>query len=609
MTAFFVEFWGKSPRISRSGREPWLSRLSFRNPDASGIWEDEALSMSSGVHRFRTRHRLEQQPWNDTTRNTVAAFDGCLVDRADLVRRIRAAELDASFAMPDVELVSLAYAAYGLDLAANLNGEFSLAIYDARCKRVLLARDVFGRRALFYAQTRDGWAASNELPALRVHPDCSSEKSRPALADFLLFGHHDFHDKALTPYRDIQAVPPGGQVVLDASGAVRTAYWRFPEIDVVAPTRNGEYVERLQDALFAAVRERMDCARVLVSMSGGLDSTAIAAVAKRVVDSDGQDQRVTLETHVLNYGEDEEKFARLAAERLALPHRIRQHSFADLLSPWPPTWAPHRQVAPGAILQHDQEVARNADIRFVGDAADSALAHDICNFRQLVHSFGLRTALAARSEYSRRFGASMSWGSGLGRRRWFRREDVAQPAPPILDFPKWLNPDLVRNLDLHERWRDFWSWTPVVSRTQPHPSIERWLGWPNWFCGNGFVNFPGCPAEIMDPFFDMRVVMAGLSCPPDPWLREKHVLREAVRPLLPEAVVNRRKVIAGDVFKDPIASANIKDLDQWAPTDELDEYVVRSAIPAIDLSADPARRLASLHPLFLNNWLRATASW
>jgi hypothetical protein len=529
------------------------------------------------------------------------------VEREQLVRKINARAGNASLHMPDVDLVSACYEVFGSATASHLSGEFSVAIYDPRKRCVLLARDPFGRRALLYSRCRDSWIISNELPALVAHPDCSGELSKVAIGDFLMFGWHDLHDKSLTAFESIRSVVPGEQITLEQASSTAERHWNFPEASESQSRCDVRgYAEGLRFQLRRAVQERLDCSTVVVSMSGGLDSTAIAAFAKEARPLVGHGTRIILETNVHEPNSEEERCARLASSYLGLPHRVRTHSLDAVFEPWPATWAPHRQIAPVAIFNHDRDLALEAQVRMVGSAADSLFAHDSATFLGIARSYGLRAALASRHELRRSFGRKMSWGTGFLSSTRAPKADAGNEG---WQFPKWLNPDFVREYGLQDRWRDFWQWSPVATREQPHPSIVRWLGWPNWFCGNMFVGIDFCPAEVVDPFLDLGLLRFIQSIPSEPWLRDKWIMREAVSDMLPPEIVTRRKVIAGDVFQKPLASVPAALVDDWTAEEGIEEYVMRKSVRSFDAEMEPAERLVHLHPFFLNKWINSRRQW
>ena len=607
MTAFFVEY-SVSEVLPPRNAEAVISRLRYRTPAGVASWSDGRSCLHVGVDRRRSRNFREVQP-KIAASGTLTVFDGFLVERSLLVKKLITNGQAISLDSPDVDLVSAGYEAFGRAAPAHFSGDFSFVVLDPRDGSVFGARDPFGRRALFYARCRNSWILSNELPALLEHPECSQDYSREALADFLLFGWHDLFEKSLTPFRSIQSVAPGCHVTISGTAVREGRYWCFPEAQSDRRLGPRDYVDELRFQLGRAVSDRIDCSSVVVSMSGGLDSTAIAALAREAMESRGGLGEIFLETNVHEGGGEDERFARMAGEHLGMRHRIRVHSLDPAFDPWPPTWSPHRQIAPISILEHDRHLSGDADVRLVGSAADSLFAHDVATFLGTVSTYGLRSALTSRKELKRMFGISMSWGTGVLSRSRAPFSKGKSRTNPVWSFPEWLQPDLIRELSLRERWEHFWNWEPRVTRMRPHPSIEKWLGWPSWFCGNMFVGVDYCPAEVVDPFLDLGLLRCVMSIPSEPWLRDKRLLRMAMSDLLPAAVVNRPKTIAGDVFKDPLARIPHANISDWTAEPGLDEYIVRSAVPRFAPESNPAERLAQLHPFFLNQWLRSRQQW
>ena len=463
MTAYFIEH-AVADLAPCGHAEAVFARLRYRAPAGVVSHSGRGFRLHVGVDRRRRRNSKEVQPCIAGS-GALTVFDGFLVERNALVEKLLARRCTVSQDQSDVELVSACYEAFGHAAPSHLSGEFSFVIVDPRDGSLLAARDPFGRRALFYARCGDCWVLSNELPAVLEHPDCSQAYSKEALGDFLMFGWHDLYDKSLTAFRAVRSVVPGCRVVISGNSLMESRYWSFPDARAVARAgRTQNYVDALRVHLARAVADRIDCSTVLVSMSGGLDSTAIAALAKEATVSGSASTRIVLETNVHECGADEETFARMAGAHLGLPHRIRVHSLDAVFDPWPPTWSPHRQIAPISILDHDRQVSGESAIRLVGSAADSLFAHDAATFLGTARTYGLRSAWTSRRELKRMFGASMSWGTGVVAHLPWSGAPRRPHAEPVWGFPGWLEPDFVREHSLRERWADFWRWEPEVTR-------------------------------------------------------------------------------------------------------------------------------------------------
>jgi asparagine synthase (glutamine-hydrolysing) len=113
------------------------------------------------------------------------------------------------------------------------------------------------------------------------------------------------------------------------------------------------------------------------------------------------------------------------------------------------------------------------------------------------------------------------------------------------------------------------------------------------------------PVEIRYPFLDVRLVSCVLAMPPLPWAVDKHLLRTAMRGILPDAVRLRPKApLGGDPLCAHLGKPEARRLDRFEPTKELSRSVDRSLVPPLSGSDDP---WLNIRPLCLNYWLDRTS--
>src|SRR5439155_1288025 len=201
------------------------------------------------------------------------------------------------------------YEERGLDFVDSLDGMFGLALWDARRGRLVLARDRLGEKPLYYATTSDGFLFASEPKALLASGAVSSTPDWDALALYLRTG---FVPAPASAFRDVVKLPPGGRLVLEGGGLAVDRYWQVAPLLAAPPLALG--LEAAAEALRAHLARAVRAALVSdvplgVFLSGGLDSTAIAALARPAVDGE-------LATFALGFdvaGFDEPQHAAVAA--------------------------------------------------------------------------------------------------------------------------------------------------------------------------------------------------------------------------------------------------------------------------------------------------------
>src|SRR5712664_1454837 len=238
-------------------------------------------SIGLGHAMLRTTHESlsERQPASLDRRFWIAA-DARLDGRAEFITELQRCGRVVPPNAPDSELILHAYSAWGTPCVERLRGDFSFAIWDARHKHLFCARDHFGIKPFYYVQRHDLFLFSNTLNCVRTHPEVPGEVNDPALGDFLLFGLNC--DNATTSFRDIQRLPAAHSLSISPEGLKIRRYWTPPTDGRIRYSKPEEYVENFQSLLQAAVGDRLRTDRVGILMSGGLDSSSVAAVAKEV---------------------------------------------------------------------------------------------------------------------------------------------------------------------------------------------------------------------------------------------------------------------------------------------------------------------------------------
>lgn len=214
----------------------------------------------------------ERQPLADGP--LLSMFDGRLDDRDGLAQR-----LGLSLGrMPDGAVALAAFRRWGADAPLHMLGEFAWAVWDEERQRLMLASDTSFSRSLYYWRGREAAAFATALPAMFALPEVPREIDEEGLADFLVL-NPETGDR--TPYQDVRRVMPGETVLLTRDSERRMANWDFNSMP--GPPREPlACAEAARDLFETAVRARLrGPGPVAICVSGGLDSSAIAAVAAR----------------------------------------------------------------------------------------------------------------------------------------------------------------------------------------------------------------------------------------------------------------------------------------------------------------------------------------
>jgi asparagine synthase (glutamine-hydrolysing) len=576
--------------------------LAFRGPDAQQVWSSGPLGLVHALLRTSREARNERQPFS-LDGNTWIVADARVDARKDLSSALRCESgfhAGVSSDAPDVELILRAYLVWGEACVQRLLGDFAFVIWDASQRRLFAARDHFGVKPLFYADTPGALLISNTLDCLRRHPAVSDALHDLAIADFLLFD--TIQDPAATSFQDIRRLPPAHTLTAhDGQISVRR-YWDLPMPSPVRYRHGAEYVQHFRELLGVAVADRLRSDSAAVLMSGGLDSPTVAASAKSVLRRAGNSNGLRAYTEVFDrlIPHEERHYATLVAEKLRIPiecrtgddARIFQHAGTHSPEPVHSAWPDSTREQLGQISVH----SRVALTGFGGDPLLSSLLS--VHFQQLLSKKHFGRALADVARYFATEGRLSRLYIRKRFRRWFPPE-TESPA-----YPAWLNEDLERRLGLRDRWES-------LSRGVPAGQMARSVAHQQTLAGSWtslFETFDpgitGVPVEVFHPFFDLRVVAFLLALPTVPWCCDKELLRAAARGVLPDAVRLRRK---SPLPADPLVALLRKTdsawVDQFEAVPELKRYLVRERIPKAFGTSDIWSSWIHLRPLSLNFWL------
>ena len=535
--------------------------LRLRGPDAQDTWCEGQVGLGHALLRTTFEAVHDWQPFSLDGRVFIVA-DGRVDARGDLIRAL-GRDSGVAPGSPDVQLILCAYLKWGPHCVDHLIGDYAFVVWDGPRRRLFCARDHMGVKPLYYAHVGRWLLVSSTIEALRLHPDVSSELNELAIADFLMFGRNQ--DFSTTSFSDIHRLPPAHTLTwLDHriaaregrfGGALRIErYWTLPIDEPVYHRHDGDYVEEFKGVVRQAVEDRLRVPRVGVFMSGGLDSPMLAATAQGVLRDAPDPDPVHAFTFVYEtlFADPEREAAKAVAHHLRIP--IHQYALDEQLGWFPAQEAqlPEPSLAlmdRGPERQCYQESAQHSPVAFYGEGPDNALGYE-----WRAHLTGL-----VRTRRFSRLAADI--GKHVVRHKRvplltsvpgvFRSMLAQKQEPP--EFPDWLEPGLVSRLNLRERWR-----TAGASSSETHPWRPKGyasLLSPHWQSLFERLEpaYTRASLEMRHPYVDIRVLRCMLRVPALPWCRSKHLLRTALRGVVPEPARTRAKTpLARDPLRERI---------------------------------------------------------
>lgn len=268
--------------------ERMSNALAHRGPDRRKLWVDGPIGLGHGLMRITEEDRLEAQPLHDRETGVVLVADMRLDNREALAEAFGIAASDLR-ALPDSALLMRAYQRWGDDCATQLLGDFAFAIWDPRERRLLLGRDHLGQRACLFHMGERSFVFASEIKALWTQPEAPRKLSEAGIARLLT--RDQSPRQGMTEFETIEGVMGAHLVMIGADGSRSSrAYWS-PRADPVHEGRDEAYYVKAYRAVLSeavACRMRRATAPVSLLLSGGYDSSAIAALAGPVATERGR---------------------------------------------------------------------------------------------------------------------------------------------------------------------------------------------------------------------------------------------------------------------------------------------------------------------------------
>jgi asparagine synthase (glutamine-hydrolysing) len=301
------------PTISRADLDRARDAIVHRGPDDAGTWISPGGNLGLATRRLKIIDLSERghQPLIGGDGSAIS-FNGELYNYRDLRKTLQTAWTFRSDS--DTEVILAAYAVWGDAFIDRLNGMFAFALADVRQRRLILARDRVGEKPLYYMHRNSQLLWASEPKALLQLPGVAARLDPSALNEFLAFGYQPPDHSA---FAGIDKLPPGHVAVYElVTGRLGIRrYWQLP---VFRGIQHEDPVARLDSLLDRSVQLRLVSDVPLgISLSGGVDSSLVAAMAARHV-------RGRLNTFTVGLvddpAHDERKFARVVANLLGTDH-------------------------------------------------------------------------------------------------------------------------------------------------------------------------------------------------------------------------------------------------------------------------------------------------
>jgi asparagine synthase (glutamine-hydrolysing) len=530
-------------------------RMTHRGPDSEGTMLASGVAL--GMRRLAIIDlQTGEQPATSEDNQVSVILNGEIYNyrelRADLESRghhFRSAS--------DTEVLPHLYEEYGTRMVERLNGMFAFALWDARLRRLFIARDRFGEKPLYWGVFNGTFLFASEPKVLLAHPLVQPRLNLNALRQYLSF---DYVPAPLSIYEGIQKLPAAHTLTVEGGRVETNQYWHLSYKTERPVPDEDEAAERLRELLADAVRMRLVSDVPLgVLLSGGVDSSTIAALAVRASSE-------PVKTFSISFAEssfDESAYARAVAKYLGTDHheeRLSVDLAANLvgeIGSWMDEPFSDPSLVPTYLLS--RFTRKHVTVALGGDGGDELFAgypmyygHALAErymrlprfvrrslVEPLVRRLPVKTKNLSFDFKARRFVAGTEFDDVARHHIWFGSFTPREQESLLMEDAKRASDG-----DIYAQARRLLEECDADNTTERMQSLDTRLYLAEDILTKVDRASMAVSLEVRAPFLDPRVAQFACSLPANYKLRgraSKYILKRASRPMLPPFVTRRGK--------------------------------------------------------------------
>jgi asparagine synthase (glutamine-hydrolysing) len=527
-----------------------INVIRHRGPDEAGYWESPDISL--GIRRLAIIDlETGQQPIFNEDGTVGVVFNGEIYNYPELQAELRASGHRFRTDHSDTEVLVHLYEQYGDEFLHKLNGMFAIALWDAPRRRLLLARDRAGIKPLYYARVRDQLIFASEIKSILQHPSVTLAPDYAALLHYLSLKNIP---APLSAFHGIGQLRPGECLTLQDGELTRRVWWR-PVFHENSELSEGDAASEIHKLLTDSVRLQMRADVPFGAyLSGGVDSSSVVALMSQIGGRRVKTFSLAYEDDLDNKTADRE-YARLVAREFDTEHHEYILSFREVADSIDAVIDAFDEPFSGVTSTYfiTRLISQHVKVALSGDGADelfgSYLAHRLA--QPLFHFAQLRGHAGKLSDDEARrlapYADKLDYLSAV-----FDRGDEVDRRVSLYLWPGSEKKELVSErmlaLSGNAETRSFIAGRYAESGTADPLNRALYCDFVTLLPDQvlAFVDRLSMAhsVEVRPPFLDHRLIEFAGTIPGNLKIRdgrEKHILKEAVRGLIPQSVINRRK--------------------------------------------------------------------
>ena len=280
MSAVMGIYYSNGKIVEPQYIENMMETLSHRGSDAADIWQEPAISLGHRMLWTTPESLLEKLPLVSNNKKLVITADARIDNRQELIFLLDLSDREED-KITDSQLILEAYQKWDDRCLEKLIGDFAFAIWDRSRQLLFCARDHFGIKPFYYYHSSFAFVFASEIKGLFCVPEVPRRLNKVRIGDFL---SSTLYDTKITYYQDIWRLPPAHKMIVSDRGIEMESYWSLDPDRELKLNSDREYADKFREIFTEAVRCRLRSAYPIGSMlSGGLDSSSIACMARKVL--------------------------------------------------------------------------------------------------------------------------------------------------------------------------------------------------------------------------------------------------------------------------------------------------------------------------------------
>ncbi len=531
-------------------------KILHRGPDSEGLWLGEGVALGMRRLAIIDLNTGDQPFWNEK-KTVVVVMNGEIYNFHEIRESLR--EKGYKFhTESDTEVLPHLYDEYGAAFPEKLNGMFAIALWDSERKTLLLTRDRFGEKPLYYGVFDQKLFFASEPKVLHSHPSFKPQLNLDALNQYLSY---DYVPAPHSIYKGINKLPAANTLIWKGGNLETDEYWKLSFAKPDKTLSISDAAEKLADLLSDSVDMRMISDVPLgVLLSGGIDSSTIAAFAQK-------HSSKKVKTFSIGFAEDsfdESKYARKVAKHLGTEHFeeiLSVETAKDLISDvgkWLDEPLADASILPTFLLS--DFVRRHVTVALGGDGGDEIFAgypmylgHKVSKIynslprvlrvgmiEPVVNSLPAKTDNLSFDYKAKRFVASAKYDQISRHHSWFGSFSIEEKE-------KLVTKNFAEALGTNDIYREA-RHTLELSDAKNYIEQMQYLDMKYYLAEDILTKVDrasmAVSLEVRAPFLDHRVAEFAASLPPEYKLKgttTKHILKKSVKDMLPKSIIKRPK--------------------------------------------------------------------